>query len=188
MLITAVHKASTQPKLHFFNNCFGDEFSTRERSATLGGEAVVLTPASCCTEPVWKVARYTSAATEFENYVDGGVLANNPCDEGLIKIQSHYRHLGVRILIPCVVSIGCGVYPASDTVCCSTCGVAGNTIVYSTSGRSDNFIVSDEKPCFIMQHPLLLTSHSSPFLPSSIFPFPALFSSHSYFPHICLAS
>ena len=118
MLITAVHKASTQPKLHFFNNCFGDEFSTRERSATLGGEAVVLTPASCCTEPVWKVARYTSAApmyfTECDNYVDGGVLANNPCDEGLIKIQSHHRHQGIRIPISCVVSIGCGVYPARD--------------------------------------------------------------------------
>ena len=33
--------------------------------------------------PVWKVARCSSAApmffSEFENHVDGGVLANNPC-------------------------------------------------------------------------------------------------------------
>ena len=69
-------------------------------------------------ELVWKVARYTSAApmyfTEFENYVDGGVLANNPCDEGLIRIQGHYRQLGVQMPIACIVSIGCGVYPARD--------------------------------------------------------------------------
>ena len=42
----------------------------------------------CCVmcfhpAPVWKVARCTSAApmffSEFEDHVDGGVLANNPC-------------------------------------------------------------------------------------------------------------
>eukprot|EP00731_Ephydatia_muelleri_P031660 Em0023g167a len=118
VLISAVSKASTQPKLHFFNNCFGDEFST---------------------QPVWKVARYTSAApmhyTEFENYVDGGVLANNPCDEGLIKIQSHYRHQGVRTFVSCVVSIGCGVYPMSDTVHPS-CGVTRSAVLYLANGMN----------------------------------------------------
>ena len=37
-------------------------------------------------ELVWKVARYTSAAptyfTECDNFVDGGFMANNPCDSG----------------------------------------------------------------------------------------------------------
>lgn len=46
-------------------------------------------------ELVWKVARYTSAApmffTEFEDYVDGGVLANNPCSYGLSAIQNFHR-------------------------------------------------------------------------------------------------
>ena len=43
------------------------------------------------SEFVWKVARYTSAApvffAEFENYVDGGVKANNPTTYGLAEIQ-----------------------------------------------------------------------------------------------------
>ena len=69
-----------------------------------------------CTELVWKVARYTSASPiffgEFENYVDGGVLANNPCDCGLTAIQNFYHLQGERLLISIVVSVGTGVYPA----------------------------------------------------------------------------
>ena len=30
VIVTAVHKKTTMPELHFFNNCFHDEFSTRE--------------------------------------------------------------------------------------------------------------------------------------------------------------
>ena len=67
------------------------------------------------TELVWKVGRYTSASPiffgEFENYVDGGVLANNPCDCGLTAIQNFYRLQGERLLISMVVSIGTGQYP-----------------------------------------------------------------------------
>ena len=65
---------------------------------------------------MWKVARYTSASPiffgEFENYVDGGVLANNPCDCGLTTIQNFYRLQGERLLISIVVSVGTGVYPS----------------------------------------------------------------------------
>ena len=67
---------------------------------------------------MWKVARYTSASPiffgEFENYVDGGVLANNPCDSGLTAIQNFYRLQGERLLISIVVSVGTGVYPAEE--------------------------------------------------------------------------
>ena len=46
-------------------------------------------------ELIWKVARYTSAAPmffkEFEDYVDGGVLANNPCSYGFSAIQNFHR-------------------------------------------------------------------------------------------------
>ena len=50
---------------------------------------------ACCLclipELVWKVARYTSAApiyfTECDSYVDGGLVANNPCNYALTKIQ-----------------------------------------------------------------------------------------------------
>lgn len=70
------------------------------------------------TEPVWKVARYTSAAPmffkEFENYVDGGVLANNPCDYGLTAIQNYYRQRGIDLPIALVVSVGTGIYPAEE--------------------------------------------------------------------------
>ena len=68
--------------------------------------------------PVWKVARYTSAApiffTEFEGYVDGGVLANNPCDCGLTAIQNFHRERQVNLPISMVVSVGTGIYPPEE--------------------------------------------------------------------------
>ena len=39
VIVTAVYKKTTMPELHFFNNCFHDEFSTRE--------LLVLFSASC---------------------------------------------------------------------------------------------------------------------------------------------
>ena len=48
---------------------------------------------STALELVWKVARYTSAApfffTECDNYVDGGVKANNPTHFALTEIQDY---------------------------------------------------------------------------------------------------
>jgi calcium-independent phospholipase A2 len=65
---------------------------------------------------VWKVARYTSAApvyfTECDDYVDGGVLANNPSDYGLTAIQNFHRMKGCKLDIACVLSIGTGTFPA----------------------------------------------------------------------------
>ena len=67
---------------------------------------------------VWKVARYTTAApiffSEFEDYVDGGVLANNPCEHGLTKIQDFHREKQVNLPIALVVSIGTGIYPPEE--------------------------------------------------------------------------
>ena len=61
------------------------------------------------------MARYTSAApvffTELENYVDGGVLANNPCNQGLAKIQNFQHDQHKKLPISLVVSIGTGIYP-----------------------------------------------------------------------------
>ncbi len=72
---------------------------------------------SLITEPVWKVARYSSAAplyfSELDNYVDGGVMANNPCDGGLAKIQSFYQAKNQRMPISCMVSVGSGLFPPS---------------------------------------------------------------------------
>lgn len=69
-------------------------------------------------ELVWKVARYTSANflyfTEFEGYIDGGVLANNPTEEGLTAIQDHYHERGEKLPISLVVSIGTGVNPSKE--------------------------------------------------------------------------
>ena len=65
------------------------------------------------TEKVWKVARYTSAAplffTEMDDYVDGGVLANNPSIDGLATIMSHHRKMGQTLPISLVVSVGTGI-------------------------------------------------------------------------------
>lgn len=45
------------------------------------------------TAPVWKVARCSSAApmffSEFEDHVDGGVLANNPCQVHTVHVHVH---------------------------------------------------------------------------------------------------
>lgn len=70
------------------------------------------------TEPICKVARYTSAApmffNEMDDYVDGGMLANNPCDIGLTNIQNHYRERGQKLPISLVVSIGSGRQPEEE--------------------------------------------------------------------------
>ena len=69
-------------------------------------------------DPIWKVARYTSAAptyfSECDNYVDGGVLANNPCEAGLAHLQEFYHNQGTRLTISCMVSVGTGIYPKKE--------------------------------------------------------------------------
>ena len=61
------------------------------------------------------MARYTSACpgyfTEFDNYVDGGVLANNPSEHGLTRIHKFYTDQGQPLNISCVVSVGTGIFP-----------------------------------------------------------------------------
>lgn len=61
------------------------------------------------------MARYTSAApmffNEIDNYVDGGVLANNPGSSGLTRIQEFYRTKGQRLPVSLVVSVGTGKLP-----------------------------------------------------------------------------
>ena len=67
------------------------------------------------SEPVWDVARCTSAAPvlfgQHGDFVDGGILANNPCECGLTQIQNFYRKRGKKLPISLVVSVGSGKYP-----------------------------------------------------------------------------
>lgn len=67
---------------------------------------------------MWKVARYTSAGpvffTEKDNYVDGGILAQNPSSVGLTAIQKYYQDRGLKLPISLVVSIGSGQNPNED--------------------------------------------------------------------------
>ena len=69
-------------------------------------------------EPVWKVAQYTSAApmffNEMDDYVDAGLLAQNPVDSGLSRIQKHYREQGLRLPVSIVVSVGSGRQPEME--------------------------------------------------------------------------
>ena len=63
------------------------------------------------------MARYTSAApfyfTEFENYIDGGMLANNPSEAAMTVIQDFYHKKGEKIPISTVVSVGTGINPGT---------------------------------------------------------------------------
>ena len=66
--------------------------------------------------PVWEVARCTTAAPmhfpEYQGHVDGGVMANNPCTDGLIAICNFYRERrGKKKRIAIVVSVGSGKSP-----------------------------------------------------------------------------
>lgn len=69
-------------------------------------------------EPVWKVARYTSGGpiyfSALDDYVDAGILANNPSESGLTKIQDHYRSNGQRLPISVIVSVGSGKLPENE--------------------------------------------------------------------------
>jgi hypothetical protein len=63
---------------------------------------------------VWKVCRYTSAAPtyfdELDNYVDGGIIANNPTSYALMEIINKYRKRGLMLPISMIVSLGAGQY------------------------------------------------------------------------------
>ena len=94
MLISAVNKSNTHLPLVFFNNCLDNGYSNSELNTT---HAIVLfciyslVTIDFLLGLVWKVARYTSAVPVFfsacDNYVDGGVKANNPTTFGLAEIQ-----------------------------------------------------------------------------------------------------
>ena len=49
--------------------------------------------------------------SEIDNYVDGGMLANNPSTAGLTAIQQHFKKKGMKLPISLVVSVGSGQLP-----------------------------------------------------------------------------
>lgn len=85
---------------------------------------------SSSLEPVWKVARYTSAAPvyfkEIDDYVDGGVLANNPSETGLTAIQNYHHSKGSRLPIALVVNY---IHKAHSLI--GTFSVVIHTLAYS---------------------------------------------------------
>lgn len=98
-MISAVYKKTTNLKLHFFSNHPDID--------------KLVSPAL-----VWKVARYTSAAPvffdELDDYVDGGILSNNPSASGLTVIQQTYRQIKQKLPISLVVSVGTGLMPEDE--------------------------------------------------------------------------
>ena len=121
VLISAVSKATTNLELHFFNNCFQDGYTDcklKRLTEKLSCSPCILYYTPTSVDPVWKVARYTSATpmffSECDNYIDGGVICNNPTEYGLTAIQNFVRQQGKRLPIGLVVSIGTGVYPAKE--------------------------------------------------------------------------
>ena len=80
----------------------------------LSGRLRLLVP--LFSEYAWKVARYTSAAPFYfrasDNFVDGGLLANDPSLHALTTIQNHLRSQGRDEGVSLVVSLGSGTNPA----------------------------------------------------------------------------
>ena len=66
---------------------------------------------------VWKVARYTSAGptyfTECDNYVDGGVMANNPSMAAWVEINKYYDSKVLVHLSVCLFVCLC-----QESMCC----------------------------------------------------------------------
>ena len=52
--------------------------------------------------------------TSFEDYVDGGVLVNNPCESALTAIQNFHRQEGKVFDLAVVVSVGTGIFPPEE--------------------------------------------------------------------------
>ena len=50
----------------------------------------------------------------LDDYVDGGILANNPSASGLTKIQDFYRSRSQRLPISVIVSVGSGKLPDDE--------------------------------------------------------------------------
>ncbi len=70
-----------------------------------------------CVELLWKVARYASAGImfdEMDGYVDGAILASNPCAHGLTAIQNIFLMRKLKLPIAAVVSIGAGKKPRDE--------------------------------------------------------------------------
>lgn len=66
--------------------------------------------------PAWKAARASSAApvmfTAFQDYVDGGVMANNPCEYAMAEIHRYYDSRSEKEPdFSLAVSVGTGIFP-----------------------------------------------------------------------------
>lgn len=70
--------------------------------------------------PVWIAARATSAAPVYftpcqEKYLDGGVMANNPCQEAMKVITDYDKKCGIPFRhFSLIMSIGTGQYMANE--------------------------------------------------------------------------
>ena len=78
---------------------------------------------------------------ESDGYVDGGVLANNPSENGLTKIHNYYRSRKEKLPISLVVSVGCGKYPKQDLGCVDIfSGAEAWLNVRNVRDRTSNFM------------------------------------------------
>lgn len=115
VIVSAVCKKTTNLKLHFFSNHSEINKLNRSGLQAATNEPTVDADIDLSNKYVWEVARYTSAAPvyfdELDDYVDGGVLANNPGASGLTIIQQMYRSIDQKLPISLVVSVGGGQMP-----------------------------------------------------------------------------
>ena len=79
-------------------------------------------PGPSCTEPIWKVARATSAAPPYfrpielegKPLIDGGFGSNNPTSEAWHSVRQ--KHGNGQDAVQILVSIGTGLNPRSQRI------------------------------------------------------------------------
>ncbi len=97
IIVTATLAKTIPPKLHLITN-YGEA-----RDGELGPQQ----------RKVWEAARMSSAAPTyflpFQNFLDGGLMANNPTVDSLVEMnEQSIKNKGHPLKISCVVSLGSG--------------------------------------------------------------------------------
>ena len=123
-MVCSLNEAEAPPRIVFFNNFMEGTPELTEGSrleaviiVSIASYRIIYYNCSISTVvPVWKAARACIAAPWYftaceGKYVDGGVVANNPCELAVNQIVEYDRLMGLpKRQFALVVSVGTGTF------------------------------------------------------------------------------